>query len=85
MTENSISIIIGLIAIFLFLWLYIFLPAKMARKRGRSVIGWILIFWLTSPLCGIILLLILGSSHRKLRDDIIKEIHRKEMTEHHRN
>lgn len=61
---------------FMALWLYIFLPAKMARKRGRSTIGWILLFWIISPLWGIIILLVLGDSKQKIREDIIEELHR---------
>jgi len=70
-----ISIIIGIIFV---LWLNIFLPIKMARKRGRSAIGWVLLFWIISPLWGIILLLVLGDSKQKIREDIIKELNRNE-------
>lgn len=70
-----ISIIIGIILI---LWLCIFLPIKMARKRGRSAIGWVLLFWIISPLWGIIALLVLGDSKQKIREDIMKELHRNE-------
>lgn len=80
MIEETISIIaiivVLIIAIILILWLYIFLPAKMARKRGRSSIGWVLLFWIISPLWGIIVLLVLGNSKQKIREDIIKELHR---------
>lgn len=76
MAEETISIIVIIIALILILWLYIFLPAKMARKRGRSTIGWILLFWIISPLWGIIVLLVLGDSKQKIREDIIEELHR---------
>lgn len=76
MAEETITIIAIIIALILILWLYIFLPAKMARKRGRSTIGWILLFWIISPLWGIIVLLILGDSKQKIREDIIEELHR---------
>ncbi len=76
MAEETISIIAIIIALILILWLYIFLPAKMARKRGRSTIGWILLFWIISPLWGIIVLLVLGDSKQKIREDIIEELHR---------
>ncbi len=36
MSEKTISIVALIIALIFILWLYIFLPAKMARKRGRS-------------------------------------------------
>ena len=76
MAEGTITIIAIIIALILILWLYIFLPAKMARKRGRSTIGWILLFWIISPLWGIIVLLVLGDSKQKIREDIIEELHR---------
>ena len=76
MTEEIILIIPILLALILILWLYIFLPAKMARKRGHSTIGWVLLFWIISPLWGIIVLLVLGDSKQKIREDIIEELHR---------
>lgn len=76
MAEEPISIIAIILALIVILWLYIFLPAKMARKRGRSTIGWILLFWIISPLWGIIVLLVLGDSKQKIREDIIEELHR---------
>ncbi len=72
------DILIQILAIsFAFLIIYllfIYLPMKMARKRGRSVFGWILIFWILNPLWGAILLLILGDSQQKVKEDIIKEL-----------
>lgn len=76
MAEEPISIIAIILALIVILWLYIFLPAEMARKRGRSTIGWILLFWIISPLWGIIVLLVLGDSKQKIREDIIEELHR---------
>ncbi len=76
MTEEIILIIPILIALILILWLYILLPVGMARKRGRSAVGWVLLFWIISPLWGIILLLVLGDSKQKIREDIIEELHR---------
>lgn len=67
----SIMVIIPVIIVFL---LFIWLPAKMAKKRGRSVLGWILFFWIISPIFGIILLLILGDSKKKMCEDILKEL-----------
>ena len=75
MPEETISIIVTILALIFILWLYIFLPARMARKRGRNTIGWILLFWIISPLWGIIVLFILGDSKQKIRKDIIKELH----------
>ena len=76
MAEEPISIIAIILALIVILWLYIFLPAKMARKRGRNAIGWVLLFWIISPLWGIIVLLVLGDSKQKIREDIIEELHR---------
>ena len=76
MAEETISIIPAIILLILILWHYIFLPAKMARKRGRSTIGWVVLFWVISPLWGIIVLLVLGDSKQKIREDIIEELHR---------
>lgn len=66
-----LTISLALLIIFL---LFIYLPMTMARKRGRSAFGWILIFWILNPLWGAILLLILGDSQQKMKEDIIKEI-----------
>ena len=77
MNVTSFSIIASLIAAFVVLWLYVFLPISMARKRERSKLGWMLIFWITSPLLGIILLCILGDSKQKIRRDIIDELKKK--------
>lgn len=76
MTEELFPIIAVFVAIIVVLWLYIFLPARMARKRGRNAIGWILLFWIISPLWGIIILLVLGDSKRKIRKDIMDELNR---------
>jgi hypothetical protein len=38
---------------------------KMAEKRGRSIMGWILASVLLSPLFGILALLILGKKKSK--------------------
>lgn len=77
MAEDTILLIaiIAIIVIFV-LWLYIFLPARMARKRERSVIGWILLFWILSPLWGIIILLVIGDSKKKIIKEVIEELHR---------
>lgn len=76
MTEDSITTAIsGVLFVFFFLWLYIFLPIKMAKKRGRSELGWVLLFWLISPLWGAILLLVLGDSKEKIIKDLAEEFH----------
>lgn len=48
----TLSLILLLVVLTVLLCLYILLPAKMAKKRGRSTIGWIALFWVISPLWG---------------------------------
>lgn len=77
MTEESISIIVMIIFLAFILLFYLFIPFRMAKKRERSVVGWILLFWIISPLFGIIALLVLGDSRKKLCKDIIEELNNK--------
>lgn len=68
MIDSTMVIValVGFILLTLFLaWLYIFLPISMARKRGRSVITTLLLFWFLSPICGIILLILIGDAPKK--------------------
>lgn len=68
MIDSTMVIValVGFILLTLFLaWLYIFLPIGMARKRGRSVIATLLLFWFLSPICGIILLILIGDAPKK--------------------
>ena len=72
---DSIASIFGFIFAILFIYLLLFhLPYKMAKKRGRSVVGWTILFWILSPFWGAILLLILGDSKEKIKQDILNEI-----------
>ena len=68
-TQEIISILTMLIMlaiIIFFLWFfYIRLPRKMARKRGRDPFGWMIIFWLITPLWGAVLLLVAGDYTEK--------------------
>ena len=75
MTEGFILFLglIGLVVAWLF-WIHI--PAKMARTRGRSALGWVLLTWILSPLWTIILLLILGDCSVKIARDVVKQIRR---------
>lgn len=79
MTEDTLSAILSITLLFIvlivLLWLYILLPVNMAKKRGRSVAGWIILFWIISPLWGTIALLVLGDSKKKLKEDIYNHIH----------
>lgn len=43
---------------------WIIIPARMARKRGRSEFGWVVLAWCISPLCALILLAILGDKNK---------------------
>lgn len=77
MTEAA-SIIV-LVTILVVLWLFwIYIPASMARNRGRSALGWVLLAWVLTPLWVIILLLVLGDSKEKLSKDIIDQLKQKE-------
>ena len=72
------ALIIVPVAILVVLWLFwIHIPASMARNRGRSALGWVLLTWVLSPLWIIIILLILGDSKEKLSKDIIDQLKQK--------
>ena len=72
------AFIIVSVAILVVLWLFwIHIPASMARNRGRSALGWVLLAWVLSPLWIIIILLILGDSKEKLSKDIIDQLKQK--------
>ena len=72
------ALIIVSVAILVVLWLFwIHIPARMARNRGRSALGWVLLAWVLSPLWIIIILLILGDSKEKLSKDIIDQLKQK--------
>ena len=74
MIEEILTAVVGILVILFIVWLSILLPMKMAKKRGRSPLGWVFIFWLITPLWGIIILLIVGDSQEKLRQKIIEEL-----------
>jgi hypothetical protein len=64
MMENAMSgffgIILGLLALYLVVWIYFLLPVRMAEKRGRSVFGWVLLSLIFSPILACLLLWLLG-------------------------
>ena len=66
-----IALIVGLV-ITIYLWVVI--PARMARKRGRSEVGWVLLGFCIFPFGVYILLAILGDSKEKIKQDIRDEI-----------
>ena len=75
MASEDIFIVVGAIVALLFLWFFwVRLPAQMARKRGRSALGWVLLFWFISPVWGIVLLLIVGDSKEKISKEIIEQL-----------
>lgn len=69
-----VEVVLVITVIYFFVWLYFLLPRKMAKKRGRSVVGWTIIFWIINPLYGAILLLILGDSKEKIKQEILDEL-----------
>ena len=77
MASEDIFIVVGAIVALLFLWFFwVRLPAQMARTRGRSALGWVLLFWFISPVWGIVLLLIVGDSKEKISKEIIEQLKR---------
>lgn len=62
MLEGLLSLAVGLLALCFVLWLFILLPADMARKRNRSALIWVLISLFGSPILAILLLVALGDA-----------------------
>jgi len=60
--EAILTVIFGLFALFIVLWLYILLPAGMAERRYRSQFVWVLISLFGSPILACLLLLALGDA-----------------------
>ncbi len=58
--DDLLSLIFGLIALLVVVWLYILLPAGMAERRNRSQFIWVLISLFGSPVLACLLLLALG-------------------------
>ena len=54
------GIILALFALYLVVWFYILLPARMAEKRGRSAFGWVILSLIFSPILACLLLWLLG-------------------------
>ena len=74
MTGSIAGIFCSIFAILFIYLLLFYLPRKIAKKRGRSVVGWTILFWILNPFWGAILLLILGDSKEKIKQDILNEI-----------
>jgi hypothetical protein len=62
MFETIFAMIVGLIALYFLVWIYILLPAGMAARRGRSPVGWVVLSPLFSPILACLLLLLLGNN-----------------------
>jgi hypothetical protein len=59
--EGIFFIVFAVFLIWLVVWLYILLPARMAEERGRSQFGWVLLSLLFSPILACLLLFLLGN------------------------
>lgn len=67
MLEGLLTLVIGGLALavlgfflWLMLWLFVLLPADMAKERNRSATNWVLISLFVSPVLAILLLMALG-------------------------
>ncbi len=59
----AIFTVIAVVSMLVFIvWLYILLPADMARERNRDPLIWVLISIVGSPLLAILLLIALGDA-----------------------
>ncbi len=58
--SGIMGLIAALLALYLVFWIYILLPARMAESRGRSVVGWVLLSLIFSPIFACLLLWLLG-------------------------
>lgn len=74
MEDNLMLIICLIVGFVITIYLWCVIPARMARKRGRSAIGWVILAWCISPFWVYILLAILGDTKEKIKQDIINEI-----------
>lgn len=60
--DSLLFLIVALVALYLALWVYIFLPAQMAEARGRSTFAWVLVSLFFSPFAAVILLFLIGDA-----------------------
>ena len=60
--DSVVMVVVGLLALYLVIWIYILLPARMAETRGRSALGWVLLSVFFSPLLACLLLWLLGDN-----------------------
>ena len=60
---ETILIVLSYLLAFVFMvWLWVFVPAKMAKNRNRGAVVWVLISFVGSPLLAILLLYALGEA-----------------------
>ena len=64
----------SILGITILIFILFIIPISMAKKRGRNPVGWTILFWILTPFWGAILLLILGDSKEKIKQDILDEI-----------
>ncbi|MCW3782132.1 hypothetical protein [Defluviimonas salinarum] len=69
MIEALLTLLVGLVAIYVVVWIFILLPANMAVSRGRSAFGWVLVSLFFSPVLACLLLLLLGDNPNRTRKD----------------
>lgn len=60
--DSVVMVVLGLLALYLVIWIYILLPARMAETRGRSALGWVLLSVFFSPLLACLLLWLLSDN-----------------------
>lgn len=77
--STAAIVVLAVVGLALFVCLYIVLPIMMAKSRGRSAFGWMLLFWFFSPIYGVIALRILGDSNEKLRREILEEVRQQQL------
>jgi hypothetical protein len=60
--EGLLAFLFGAALLWFTLWLYILVPARMARSRGRSAVVWVLLSLIFSPFFAIFFLWFLGAA-----------------------
>ncbi|WP_322895708.1 MULTISPECIES: hypothetical protein [unclassified Yoonia] len=60
--DSVVMVVLGLLVLYLVIWIYILLPARMAETRGRNALGWVLLSVFFSPLLACLLLWLLGDN-----------------------
>ncbi|MCF6317406.1 MAG: hypothetical protein L3J30_14280 [Marinosulfonomonas sp.] len=66
MIEGALQIVLGLLVLYLVIWFFILLPARMANERGRSAFGWVVLSLLFSPILALLLLWLLGDNPNRV-------------------